>query len=103
MIVHRVVSAVMKLHNSTANIGDSVYDLVNTFGSITRVGESSITVQFTNGTQLAYDANGVQVGKGRATLYWHDPMLMIPPKDMSLWAKQKRALTAVLNYFNEAV
>lgn len=102
MIVHRVAYPLMKLHNYTANIGDSVYDLVNTFGSITRVGDSSITVQFTNGTQLAYTATGAQVGKGRATLYWHDPLLMIPPKDMSLWAKQKRALTAVLNYFTEA-
>ena len=44
---------------------------------------TEIAVRFDSGIRLSYDKNG-QSGKKR--LYWHNPLIIDPPKNKDKWA-----------------
>lgn len=85
----------MNLHEQSVVVGDKVYDLLEQWGTVTRVDDFSnlITVKF-NGRQF-YSYNEAGVRKGNtpsrfpAMLYWQDPIVMIPVKGDAKWEAMK--------------
>jgi hypothetical protein len=92
----------MQLHGSEISAKDSVYDIVLGYGRVSRVGQSTITVEYAGGMQFAYSPNGERTDSGRATLYFHDPFVAIPPKSLQKWTAQKAVLVSVLNLTESA-
>jgi hypothetical protein len=86
----------MQLHGSEISLKDSVYDIVLGYGRVSRVGSSTVTVEYASGMQFAYSEKGERTDSGRATLYFHDPFVVIPPKSLQKWTAQKAALVSVL-------
>lgn len=83
------------LHNHPISVGDKVYDLVHGFGSVTSA-SSTLMADF-GGMQYAFDANGFSRRTGRQTLFFHNPVAVIPPKDKVKWDKLSSVLVAVQN------
>lgn len=90
----------MNLHLDPISVGSSVHDLAKGNGYVTFIGAGLFTVQFGD-LQIAYSKDGVAVNSNLPTLYWHPPVFINPPKDPSLWAKQKTVLSAVAAIITE--
>jgi oxalate decarboxylase/phosphoglucose isomerase-like protein (cupin superfamily) len=89
-----------KLHTHPIARGDKVYDLIRGHGEVIAA-DQNITVSF-GGTQVIFSENGVpKKNVGRATLYWHDPVLANPPKNIELWNRQKAVLISVQALISE--
>lgn len=82
----------MKLDGFNVAIGDSVYDLILGAGKVISLHEDGIksrfTVKFGEYRQLTYDENGFCHYKQR-TLYWKNPIVVIPVKQEAIWELQK--------------
>lgn len=80
------------LHGEEVKVGDNVFDVSATrgLGRVLRISERGIEVQFARGPRATFTESGVQVGKGRATLFWRDPIFVIPTKNELLWGTQMR-------------
>lgn len=81
------------LDNSPINLNDSVYDLVYGVGSVTSVTDTVISVKFKNGRTLSYDVGGRINGIRR--LFWHDPLIIAPPKNKRIWDTFRRIVLDV--------
>jgi hypothetical protein len=88
------------LDNSPITVGAKVFDLVHAWGEVTRVGTNTFTVAFGQ-HQVAFSFSGIAQGAGRRTLYWHDPIVIAPPKDATTWGKQRHVLATVATHFSE--
>lgn len=77
-------------------VGDHVFDVSATRGPgvVTNVTDSSLEVVFGNIT-VVYDNTGIQRGKNRRTLYWRDPVIVVPLKSEAKWSKLVAAVNAV--------
>ena len=79
------------MDGSEVKLGDSVY--VTAIGSGTVVAVSSdggFTVKVGN-SMFSIRADGY-VGNVRK-VYWHDPMVIVPPKDLKLWTTFNKMAT----------
>lgn len=83
------------LHGEVINVGDTVFDVSASrgLGRVININNRGIEVQFNRGPRATFGENGVQISKGRATLYWRDPIFVIPLKDERLWGTQMRLAT----------
>lgn len=79
------------LHNETVTVGDTVFDTSVTrgLGKVFNVLNDSIEVHFESGNRATYNTNGVQRGKSRVSLFWHDPVFLVPMKSEKYWALQR--------------
>lgn len=94
----------MNLHGERVARGDAVFDICLGYGRVTRAPEegASLTVEFPSGNQVAYTPNGVSIASGRATLFYHDPFIVNPPKNLAQWANAKAVVVSVTNLLSGA-
>lgn len=71
------------INNENVSIGDRVYDLTQGNGTVIDTTFNEIAVRFDNGVRIAFDSTGHYGGVRR--LYWHNPIVVEPPKNNSLW------------------
>jgi hypothetical protein len=74
------------------NIADTVYDVAYGEGVVVQLLGSSnkfiVTFEGIN-RSISYDMNGIGPRPNKRTLYWHDPVLVVPAKPEPLWAKTR--------------
>lgn len=80
----------MNLHGEKVSLGDVVYDVSASRGTGKVTGlDRGVRVVYSSGITLVYDENGVQKGQNRATLFWHNPIMVAPPRDLDGWSFMK--------------
>lgn len=86
----------MKLHGENVVVGDDVFDVsINRgTGTVASISQRGIEVAF-GLVRVFYASNGVQSGRGRATLFWHDPVFVIPRKKEEHWSLQRKLATDI--------
>lgn len=95
----------MLLHNERIVVGDVVHDVSATRGPgiVSMISRRGIEVRFPSGPLIIYNAEGKQLGNSRVTLFWHDPIIMVPIKDPKAWAAQRTVGMAVRDAISEAL
>lgn len=73
----------LQLDGFDINIGDKVYDIANGYGNVSEVTDNKFTVLFLNRRRLTFKGNGNLSGVKR--VFWHDPLILAPPKDAAEW------------------
>lgn len=71
------------LNNENVTINDRVFDVAQGVGTVLDTSFNEITVRFDNGVRISYDSTGHYGGVRR--LYWHNPVVLDPPKNIRLW------------------
>lgn len=81
------------LYKEPANVGDTVYDLMNGSGTIIEThGDSLISVKFHSGKTVVFTDGKVH---GISRLFWHNPLTVAPPKNKDTWEKFKVIIAQV--------
>lgn len=78
----------MYLDKEKVEVGDKVYDIKFGGGEVTDISESlnAFTVQFSDpSAQLIFKPDGRLNNAKRRTLYWHNPIVVIPTKGEKSW------------------
>jgi hypothetical protein len=84
----------MKLDGFDVLLGDSVYDLFFGVGHVRNLTSDGRAVVSFGARAFTY--NNAGVGQhGRRSLYWHDPVQIIPMKDEAQWSLQRQINQAV--------
>ncbi|MDR6384944.1 hypothetical protein [Paraburkholderia caribensis] len=79
----------MRLDGYDVTAGDAVYDLYFGDGRVHSVTADGHMVVTYGNRMFTYDGRGIGQ-HGRRSLYWHNPVLVIPAKDEREWSLQKR-------------
>lgn len=88
------------LHGYPAKVGESVYDLVWGTGTIAEVlPDARLRVTFATRDYVFNDA-GQSRSVQRPTLYWHNPVMIVPQKSEPVWNKTVRICRAVHSEIN---
>jgi hypothetical protein len=84
------------LHNFPALVDDQVYDVVWGTGRIAEVlPDGRIRVLFAGDRAQVYANTGQARTVQRPTLFWHDPVFLVPSKKELNWAKIQQVCRAV--------
>lgn len=83
----------LKLDGNVLNLSDRVYDLVNGYGDVTDITNRGFTVTFYNRRRITFEVDGT-VGNTRR-IFWHDPLILAPPKDPAEWNNLIRLVISV--------
>jgi hypothetical protein len=77
----------MRMDGDVINTGDKVYDVLFATGTVTAVveGAGSFRVAFTDGRTHTYTADGKRARVAARTLYWKDPVVVVPQKSDAQW------------------
>lgn len=75
------------MDGAEVHIGDTVYVLGIGAGTVSSVRDDGGFTVKTAGGEAYYRAGGF-VGNQRR-VFWHDPMIIVPPKDNRLWETYK--------------
>lgn len=75
----------MYLDGSYVEEGDAVYSVVYGPGLVYEVKETHYIVLFTGKGKRTFSWNGVESGLRNKTLFWHDPIIVTPPKSIDRW------------------
>lgn len=87
------------IDNEEVNIGDAVFVLGIGTGTVKSISaDGSFTVQTGRGIQTY--RNGGYLGNSRR-VYWHDPFILLPPKNLALWQALKRMVETDYNMIKE--
>ncbi len=81
----------MKLDGFDVKVGDSVYDIVFGFGEVVALhidSQDRFSVKFGSRRIQTYNEDGYGQFR-RRTLYWHDPIVVIPAKQEGAWSIQQ--------------
>ncbi len=73
----------LELDGEVVSVGDSVYDIANGYGKVTDIRDRYTTVLFLNRRRITFKDNGRLNGVRR--LFWHDPLIIAPPKNAARW------------------
>lgn len=71
------------ISSENVSVGDKLYDIVYGYGEVTSLQYGDITVLFNKKQRIVFDHSGSLGGVRR--LYWHNPVVVEPPKNSSLW------------------
>ena len=77
-------------------VGDRVYDLTQGVGTVLDTTFNDISVRFDNGVRITFDHTGNYGGVRR--LYWHNPIVVEPPKDNKLWTTLVACVTPIFTH-----
>ena len=86
------------------NLADGVYDVLYGPGRVVEVlplGKFRCTFT-TRGSPITYSAGGTQARYPSRTLYWRNPVVVVPLKDDIGWNKIKPIVDAVIAAFRNA-
>ena len=83
----------LKLDGTELKLHDRVYDLMNGYGDVTETTNSGFTVTFYNRRRLTFEVGGT-IGDIRR-VFWHDPLILAPPKDATEWQHLIRIVVSV--------
>ncbi|CAE6958786.1 hypothetical protein [Paraburkholderia domus] len=79
----------MRLDGYEVLAGDPVYDLYFGDGRVhSLTADDQIVVSY-GSRMFVYDERGIGQ-HGRRSLYWHNPILVVPMKDERMWSLQRR-------------
>ena len=84
----------MKLDGFDVEAGDAVYDLLHGDGRVKSVTVDDHAVVVFGQRFLTFDDRGIGP-HGRRSLYWHNPILVVPMKDEAAWSLQRRLNAAI--------
>lgn len=84
------------LNNENVSINNRVYDLTQGWGVVIDTTFNDITVRFENGVRISFDSTGHYGGIRR--LFWHNPIVIDPPKNNKLWKTLQDCIISVYNY-----
>ncbi|SIO50629.1 hypothetical protein SAMN05444172_2589 [Burkholderia sp. GAS332] len=84
----------MRLDGEVLEVGDPVYDLYFGDGRVKSVTADNHAVIVFGGRMFTYDERGVGQ-HGKRSLYWHNPILLVPMKDERSWSLQRRLNMAI--------
>ena len=94
----------MKLHGQDVQVQDYVHDLLEGKGRVIVATDSEIIVRFSNSRTYSYNSAGSRVGNVPSRLppllYWHNPIVVNPPKKMSNWDALKELFLKAHEIFN---
>lgn len=83
----------LHLDDTELALSDRVYDLVNGYGDITDISNQGFTVTFYNRRRITFEVDGTIGGVRR--VFWHDPLILAPPKDAAEWQHLIRLVVSV--------
>lgn len=88
----------MLLHGEPVAIGDLVFDVSvgRGPGKVHALSARGIECLFeATGVRATYSGEGFQLGQPRATLFWKNPIVVIPAKNDTRWTAQREAVIYV--------
>lgn len=83
------------LNGEPVSVNDRVYDISKGGGIVIELAYGEIRVQLDDGSQTHYDSEGNQNGK--RFLYWHNPVVIDPPRNETKWVLLKSILETIKN------
>ncbi len=89
----------MRLDGYEVAAGDPVYDLYFGDGRVHSVTADEHMVVTYGNRMFTYDGRGIGQ-HGRRSLYWHNPILVIPAKEEREWSLQKRLNANIYDALN---
>ena len=91
----------MEFHGEDITPGDRVYDIVDGFATVSRIDAASkgVFVNFDSNSSrtVKYDGEGRRGGRAMSTLFWHNPVFCVPPKNGARWSHKRKTLVAVFD------
>jgi len=86
-------------------LGDGVYDVLFGQGRVTELlSDGRFRVAFSHKNSLmTYEGSGVSARYTRRTLFWHDPVIMYPPKGDVRWGQLRPILISIVNTLRGAL
>ena len=81
------------LDNQPVTIDDKVFYIIWGYGIVTSTMFGSIQVRFGDNRAVKYESDGSLGGVRR--LYWHNPVVIPPPRDNRGWETLQSVLTTV--------
>lgn len=84
----------MRLDGYEVDPGDPVYDLFFGDGRVANITADGRAVVAFGPRVFTYDERGVGQ-HGRRSLYWHNPVLLVPMKSEASWSLQRRLNMAI--------
>ena len=91
----------MAINNSEVKRSDIIYDILNGRGNVATVDTNSIEVLFDNGRRMTFDATGHLNGVRR--LFWHNPIMIDPPKSPEQWGYIQNLVVNVNKFINQII
>lgn len=88
----------MNLDNEPLVVGDTPWDLLLGRGTVLTTVNGRADVRFSDGRTVEYTGNGMNISLNSRTLYWHNPISIIPPKNDNRFRFQRE----VWDYLNDA-
>lgn len=84
------------ISNENVAVNDRVYDVVHGYGQVVDTAFGDIVVRFDTGVRITFDKSGSYGGVRR--LYWHNPIVIEPPKSRPLWDTLELCILAIHSY-----
>lgn len=84
------------INNTNVMVGDQLYDIAYGYGSVLAADDREILMRFPDGRRIHYTAQGFYGGTRR--LYWHNPVVIEPPKENDRWRVLVDCLTTIHAY-----
>lgn len=81
------------INNENVAVNDRVFDITHGSGIVVSTQYNDIVVKFDNGLRIAFDSTGSYAGLRR--LYWHNPVVVEPPKDKRLWGTLVECIVSI--------
>lgn len=81
------------INNEIVSIGDSLYDITHGYGKVINIVFDEIVVKFKNGLVINFDRDGNYGGVRR--LFWHNPVVTEPPKNIDTWEALIKCIQAL--------
>lgn len=84
------------LDNEPVLLNDLVFDMMYGKGEVVSFDDNAMQVLFANGRKITYDTTGHLNGIRR--VYWHNPLIITPPKDETKWNAFLHVIVGVYNF-----
>lgn len=87
------------INKEIVKMNDIVYDIANGRGKVVALTDSTIEVKFDDGRRISFSPEGYLYGVRR--LFWHDPLVLDPPKSLNEWEYARKVLITTYLLFTE--
>ena len=91
--------SIMILDGYELYVGDNVYDTQYKQWVVVKEVKQNSFVGAIKGRTYTYTGNGFV--NGTKVAFWHEPILIVPPKDVNLWRSQSKAYGHIVDAVSE--